>query len=162
MCRLILDIRRRLAFMAEDAALKVVLIHDMTVDVAPQSVGCIVSLSRDTELIGQEQDSSLPLKNHPANLAYIIYTSGSTGKPKGVGISYGAVCNQICWATQAFQISATDRFLQKASISFDPSIEEILTPLVAGARIIAAKPRGEHDVEYLAERLPARVLPASI
>lgn len=141
----------RLRFMAEDAALKRTLVHDMTMDIAPHAVGNVVNLSRDTQLISQEQDSNVPLKNHPENLAYIIYTSGSTGKPKGVGISYGSMYNQLCWATQAFQISAKDRFLQKASVGFDSSIEEILTPLVAGACIIATKPRGEYDVQYLAE-----------
>ena len=141
----------RLAFMAEDAALKLTLIHNMTANVTPQSVGRIVNLSRDTELISQEPDSNLSVKDHPENLAYIIYTSGSTGKPKGVGISYGALCNQLCWATRALQLSATDRFLQKGSLSFDASFEEIFTPLLAGARIVATKPGGEHDVEYLAK-----------
>ena len=141
----------RLTFMADDAALKLALIHDMTAAVAPQSVGRIVNLSRDTELISQEQDSNRPVKSLPENLAYIIYTSGSTGKPKGVGISYGALCNQLRWVAGALQISAVDRFLQKNSLSFDASFEEMLAPLLAGALIVAAKPGGEHDMEYLAK-----------
>lgn len=141
----------RLTFMAEDAALKLTLLHDSTADIASPLAAHSVNLIRDSELISHEPESNLPLNNHPEDLVYIIYTSGSTGNPKGVGISHRAACNQLCWATRAFQLSAADRFLQKASVSFDSSIEEIFTPLLAGARIIAAKPHGEHDVEYLAE-----------
>lgn len=146
----------RLQFMAEDARLKALIVHDASLHVAPESDALVVDLSRDVQAIELERDDNLVPTNTPENLAYVIYTSGSTGKPKGVGISHRAACNQLCWASQAFQLSAADRFLQKASISFDSSVEEIFAPLVAGARIVAARPRGEHDIEYLAELVAGR------
>jgi amino acid adenylation domain-containing protein len=141
----------RLQWMAEDAGIKLLLVDERSMSIASHSATPVINLELDWHQIGQEEPEEIEQRCQPENLAYIIYTSGSTGKPKGVGITHRAACNQLCWAVQAFQITVGDRFLQKASISFDSSIEEIFVPLVAGARIVAARPRGEQDVEYLAE-----------
>src|SRR5271165_3830784 len=101
--------------------------------------GRVLNLQTEWEVIGQERAANLGRRVEAENLAYVMYTSGSTGNPNGVAVSHGAVCNQLCWAIRAFQISDADRFLQKASFSFDASVEEILAPLVAGARVVAAR-----------------------
>src|SRR6202451_3937242 len=141
----------RLKFMVDDAKLKVLLVHDQSAVVAPSGAFRVVNLNREWERIAGEDDQNLPTRISPENLAYVIYTSGSTGKPKGVTVSHRALCNQLCWQVQALHLVETDRFLQKASFSFDASIGEILGPLVAGARIVAARAGGEHDIDYLAE-----------
>src|SRR6202451_496122 len=141
----------RLKFMVDDAKLKILLVHDQSAVVAPSGAFRVVNLNREWERIAGEDDQNLPTRISPENLAYVIYTSGSTGKPKGVTVSHRALCNQLCWQVQALHLVETDRFLQKASFSFDASIGEILGPLVAGARIVAARAGGEHDIDYLAE-----------
>jgi amino acid adenylation domain-containing protein len=72
----------------------------------------------------------------PENLAYIIYTSGSSGTPKGVMIDHRAIRSQIEVLQSLWQLSAQDRMLQFASISFDVSIEEIFCSLISGALLV--------------------------
>ena len=79
----------------------------------------------------------------------MIYTSGSTGQPKGVQISHRAICNHLQWRQRAYPLSGSDRFLQKASISFDISVWEIFGPLLAGSTLLLAKPGGQQESTYL-------------
>jgi len=84
-----------------------------------------------------------------ADVAYLMYTSGSTGKPKGVLVTHGGVANYLAWRHSYFPLHAADRVLQKASLSFDDSVWEMLEPLSAGAAVILARARYEFDSAYL-------------
>nr|QIE07359.1 dimodular nonribosomal peptide synthase NecA [Burkholderia sp. B8(2020)] len=70
------------------------------------------------------------------HLAYVIYTSGSTGRPKGVMIQHSGVVNQVTAMARALRLSAKDRALQFASLSFDTSVEEIFSTLTSGATLV--------------------------
>ncbi len=70
------------------------------------------------------------------NIAYAIYTSGSTGQPKAVAVSHGSLACVSREISLAYQISASDRVLQLASLGFDTSIEQILVTLTCGARLM--------------------------
>jgi amino acid adenylation domain-containing protein len=85
------------------------------------------------------------------NLAYVIFTSGSTGDPRGVMISHRGVSNRLLWGQKFYHLNDTDRVLQHLSLSFDFSIWEIFTALVAGAKLVMAKPREHQDSTYLAK-----------
>jgi amino acid adenylation domain-containing protein len=87
----------------------------------------------------------------PDHLAYVIYTSGSTGRPKGVMNIHGAVCNRLLWMQDVFGLTADDRVLQKTPFSFDVSVWEFFWPLLAGARLVVARPSGHRDPAYLAD-----------
>ncbi|NEP00463.1 MAG: AMP-binding protein, partial [Symploca sp. SIO2E9] len=88
----------------------------------------------------------------PENLAYITYTSGSTGKPKGAMMPHKAVCQSWRWLQKTFGFVRGDRVLHKTSLSFDVSTRwELLWPLMAGARVILAKPNAQKDSAYLVE-----------
>ncbi|MDD5275159.1 MAG: amino acid adenylation domain-containing protein [Methylovulum sp.] len=84
------------------------------------------------------------------NLAYIIYTSGSTGQPKGVMNQHDGVVNRLCWAQHEYRLGGDDRVLQKTPFSFDVSVWEFFLPLLAGARLVMARPEGHQDPHYLA------------
>ena len=154
----------RLRYMVEEAGVEVVLVDGRGEEVmrrmgegggvrGVRSGRRVVKVKEEWGRIAEGRQGKGKVKSgvRGENLAYVMYTSGSTGKPKGVGIPHRALWNQLAWAREAFGIKKDDRFLQKSSFSFDTSVEEILTPLVAGARTVLAKSGGEMDVEYLVE-----------
>ncbi|KAK9425245.1 putative Nonribosomal peptide synthetase easA [Seiridium unicorne] len=82
-------------------------------------------------------------KPQSANLAYAIFTSGSTGKPKGVLIEHRQFCSGVIGPRQvALLRSKESRVLQFASLSFDTSLEDILTTLLFGGCVCIPS---EHD-----------------
>lgn len=85
----------------------------------------------------------------PDNLAYVIYTSGSTGKPKGVMVPHRGAVNCLQWMQQSYKLEASDGFLFKTSLGFDPSVWELFWPLWVGARCVIAEPDGQSDPAYL-------------
>ncbi|MGC4815224.1 AMP-binding protein, partial [Micromonospora sp. DT228] len=58
-----------------------------------------------------------------AGAAYVVYTSGSTGRPKGVVVPMSALAAFCAAARQRYELTAADRVLQFASLSFDASVE---------------------------------------
>ncbi|GAA3663876.1 non-ribosomal peptide synthetase/MFS transporter [Microbacterium marinilacus] len=68
--------------------------------------------------------------------AYVIFTSGSTGLPKGVLIGRRALTAFARTFARTFSLSASDRVLQFASMSFDVSVEEIFPTLTRGATVV--------------------------
>lgn len=71
-----------------------------------------------------------------SSLLYVIYTSGSTGRPKGTGITHQAIVNLIEWQRSALPDTRGCRVLQLAALSFDVSIQEVLTTLCGGGTLI--------------------------
>jgi amino acid adenylation domain-containing protein len=71
-------------------------------------------------------------------ICYLIYTSGSTGKPKGVAVTHRSLRHLVESQIREFRIDATSRVLQFASLSFDASVSEIFTALLAGAHLFMA------------------------
>ncbi|KAG0155453.1 hypothetical protein PDIDSM_1030 [Penicillium digitatum] len=68
----------------------------------------------------------------PTSTIYIAFTSGSTGTPKGVIIDHMAFCSSALALNTATQVSHQSRLLQFAGYSFDGSIMETLSILMAG------------------------------
>jgi amino acid adenylation domain-containing protein len=79
----------------------------------------------------------------PDHLACILSTSGSTGRPKMVAVPHRGLVNRLTATVEAFGIASGDAILQRTSISFDVSIGEIFTALIAGARLVQVPP-GDH------------------
>jgi nonribosomal peptide synthetase DhbF len=96
-------------------------------------------------------EGDLPRVVHPASPAYLIYTSGSTGRPKGVLISHEGIVNYLARQHGEFGLTAADRFLHKASITFDASVWEIFVPLTIGGTVVVARPDGQRDPAYLVQ-----------
>jgi amino acid adenylation domain-containing protein len=89
----------------------------------------------------------------PRHLAYVMYTSGSTGTPKGVMVAHSGMWNHV-WAKACdLKLSSSDIVAQTASCSFDISIWQFLSPLVAGARVEILAAEDAADAVLLVEQL---------
>ncbi|WP_026713512.1 non-ribosomal peptide synthetase [Flavobacterium daejeonense] len=82
-------------------------------------------------------------------LAYILYTSGSTGTPKGVMIDRRSLNYYTSTFLNYFKLTAEDRVLQQASLSFDTSIEEIFPALCIGATLDIIEEGGKDIVSIV-------------
>ncbi|MGC5831634.1 non-ribosomal peptide synthase/polyketide synthase [Ralstonia pseudosolanacearum] len=137
----------RLAYMLEDSAPVAVL----TQGLVREQLGMlsVPVLDLDGPLEEAEHDPQVT-GLEPHHLAYVIYTSGSTGRPKGVMNEHRGVVNRLWWAQQTYRLDASDRVLQKTPFGFDVSVWELFWPLLAGARLVMARPDGHKDPAYLA------------
>jgi amino acid adenylation domain-containing protein len=128
--------QERLAFMLSDAQLSVLLTQERFSGVLPTSTIPTICLDRDWNSVTTQPDLNLVSETTPENLAYVIYTSGSTGTPKGVLVQHNSLVNFTEHVVANYEITASDRVLQFASISFDAAAEEIYPCLVAGGTLV--------------------------
>ncbi|MFQ4146580.1 amino acid adenylation domain-containing protein [Chlorogloeopsis sp. ULAP02] len=139
----------RLAYMLADSQVSVLLTQQKLLARLPNHQAQIICLDQDWQKISQKQNTN-PISNvKPDNFAYVIYTSGSTGKPKGAMNTHRGICNRLLWMQEAYQLTSTDRVLQKTPFSFDVSVWEFFWTLLNGARLVVAKPGGHRDSTYL-------------
>ena len=111
--------------------------------VQPELAGRFAALQVRQVIVGEpevaETQSALPL---PADdsLAYVLYTSGSTGRPKGVMVSHRALAVRLAGISRLFAVTPADCSGQVTQLPFDPSLIELLVPLINGARIALPPP----------------------
>jgi amino acid adenylation domain-containing protein len=128
--------QERLAFMLDDAKVKVLLTQQQFVSSLHHPYP--VCLDQDWHTIATHSTHN-PARNLSAhNLAYLIYTSGSTGKPKGVLISHRGVVNFLASTAREPGLTEADVVLAVTSLSFDMSGWENFLPLTVGARVVLA------------------------
>ncbi len=126
----------RLILMMADAASPLLLTQAHLLEKLPPLDVPIIALDAEWESIAAESTTTPHSAVTAHNLAYIIYTSGSTGTPKGVMIEHRALVNFTEAASAEYAITAADRVLQFASISFDASAEEIYPCLTRGGTLV--------------------------
>ncbi|MFM7600078.1 MAG: non-ribosomal peptide synthetase, partial [Pseudanabaena sp.] len=131
--------QERIAYMLEDSQANVLLIQHHLITTVSEYQGLVISLDKDWHLISTESGNNLVSESSFEDLVYVIYTSGSTGKPKGTMNTHQGVANRLLWMQDEYQLTASDRVLQKTPFSFDVSGWEFWWPLITGACLVVAK-----------------------
>jgi amino acid adenylation domain-containing protein/non-ribosomal peptide synthase protein (TIGR01720 family) len=145
--------RERLAFMASDASLALILTQEKLLAQLPDGAAPRLCLDADWPTIAAAEDAPLMPRVGPEDLAYVIYTSGSTGKPKGVEIPHRALVNFLWSMRSSPGLTADDRLLAVTSLSFDIAGLEIFLPLITGAEVELASRELAADGAALGERI---------
>jgi len=147
----------RLAYMLDNCSPAALLTQSALLNILPDLSVPLIMLD-DEAGIGQQAEcnpDSVALGLTTGHLAYVIYTSGSTGQPKGVMNQHDGVVNRLLWAQSEYRLTSDDRILQKTPFSFDVSVWEFFLPLLVGAQLVMARPKGHQDPHYLAECIEA-------
>ncbi|MDJ0574306.1 MAG: amino acid adenylation domain-containing protein [Xenococcaceae cyanobacterium MO_234.B1] len=139
----------RLGYMLSDSQVPIVLTSKTAAPALPTSDAQLVYLDADWQAIAKSSQDNPISSVNSENLAYTLYTSGSTGKPKGAMNNHRGIVNRLLWMQDRYQLTASDSVLQKTPFSFDVSIWEFFWPLLAGARLVIARPDGHKDSAYL-------------
>lgn len=128
----------RIAGMLDHAGPALVLVEEATAAIVgpewPRLVPADWVADRDDD--PTDADRAAPLT--PASPAYVIHTSGSTGRPKGVVVGHGALAHLAAARHGHDPIGPGDRVLATLSVSFDVSVGQLVTPLLAGATVVVS------------------------
>src|SRR5260370_17403652 len=81
--------------------------------------------------------------------AYVMHPSGPPGAPKGVAVSHQALGSYCGAFTSAVTLTAADRFLQMAPLTFDVVLEELLPVWAAGGTAVLAAPGPAAPARFL-------------
>ncbi len=132
----------RLAYMAGDAKLALLVTHSSLAHVLPWPRSSSFLVDLDAASLTGLPASVLPpdaqFDAAASDPAYVIYTSGSTGKPKGVVVPNGAVLNFLASMAREPGLAPNDRLLAVTTLSFDIAVLELLLPLSVGAQVVLA------------------------
>ena len=141
----------RIEYMMADARVPVLLTQTRLLPNLPAHDATTICLDGEWTQIRASGDAPPAAKVRPEQPAYVIYTSGSTGQPKGAVNSHRGICNRLLWMQDAYALGPDDRVLQKTPFSFDVSVWEFFWPLLTGAALVVARPKGHQDSGYLAQ-----------
>ncbi|MGO4390645.1 amino acid adenylation domain-containing protein [Variovorax sp. M-6] len=142
----------RLRFMAADADLSAVLTQRSASAILDGLNVPMLRVDDEQLTAGSPGDALEPrptLDATPADEAYLIYTSGSTGQPKGVRVPHRSVVNFLASMVKLPGLASEDCVLATTSPSFDPSVLDLLLPLVARAKVVIASQHQVHKPDAL-------------
>lgn len=94
------------------------------------------ALTLDSMALEEVGDAEAPpAECAPASLAYVIFTSGTSGAPKGVAVDHRGLVPMLDQQIEAFGLEPRSRSLWMLSPSFDASVSDVGTALLAGATL---------------------------
>ncbi len=134
----------RLSFMLSDSGASVVItrrgVAPAVAEVAGAPAPMLVLVDDHVDSISRQPTGNPGVPVTGADVAYVIYTSGSTGRPKGVQVEHRSVVNFLQAMATRPGITADDVVLSVINLSFDPSVFDLLLPLMCGAQTVIAEP----------------------
>ncbi|MCP4664592.1 MAG: AMP-binding protein, partial [bacterium] len=149
----------RLGFMLGDAGARVLLTVERLAAAFPELISEVertVVLDREGDAIARSSGGRPTAGTTSRNLAYVIYTSGSTGRPKGVCCHHAGVLNLLADFDARQPIAEGDGCSWWTSPSFDVSVYEVFSPLLAGGTLHLVPerihPLGDRFAQWLSER----------
>ncbi|MDG2088404.1 MAG: AMP-binding protein [Arenicellaceae bacterium] len=89
-----------------------------------------------------------PTSHHfiPKDVACYIYTSGSTGKPKGVVVPHKTLLDGARIVSSYLKITRSDNILSILSFGFDYGLNQLLSAVYTGAKIVVLNYRLPMDL----------------
>ncbi|OJJ03909.1 hypothetical protein ASPVEDRAFT_85331 [Aspergillus versicolor CBS 583.65] len=107
---------------------------------SPEKHGLAKKLAAHPIVLGRQESQHWPYNpDRPFlglvranNALYVSFTSGSTGTPKGVVVEHRSFCSSAMALNKVTGVNSESRMLQFAAYSFDGSIMETLSTLMAG------------------------------
>ncbi|MEU8702271.1 amino acid adenylation domain-containing protein [Streptomyces sp. NPDC048680] len=94
----------------------------------------------------------------PDSLAYVVYTSGSTGTPKGIAMPARCVVNMLAWQKKAVPGGPGTRTAQFTALTFDVSVQEVLSALLYGETLVIPADEVRRDPARFARWLDERAI----
>ena len=125
----------RLKNMLDDCAAGLMVADAQSHEYARQLCGGTIELLRFDDVDRDLPAADLGAYPAPDALAMIMYTSGSTGGPKGVMHSHRSILVDARNHTNGWSITARDRCVLAASLSFASSVRTIYGSLLNGAAV---------------------------
>ncbi|TDV43221.1 non-ribosomal peptide synthetase [Actinophytocola oryzae] len=149
--------RRRVANMAEDARVRLVVTESGAADESRFGGDAtpvrLIRLDTEAARIAEHPVGRPPELVAEPNLAYVVYTSGSTGRPKGSVNEHGRVANSVLGMNGVYDLGPADRMLAISSLNYDMSVYEVFGALAAGATVVVPTDAEATDPELLLDLL---------
>ena len=127
---------QRLQFIAEDAAVPVLLVQSHLLEKLPASTAKVVCMDTERDAIADCSGENPAQHSGPDDLAYVIYTSGSTGKPKGCQLTQANVTRLFSATDEWYRFNGQDVWTLFHSYAFDFSVWEIWGALFYGGKLV--------------------------
>lgn len=142
---------KRNAMVLEDAAIDIVITESSLVQRLPASGITVVSLDEVMETVTRCSERKPGTEVGVSDELYVLFTSGSTGRPKGVTMDHRTLANLVVWQGARGANQAQQRTLQRTSIGFDVSFQEIFSTWAFGGSLVIAPDEVRDDVSLLPE-----------
>ena len=156
----------RLAFMHEDANLRLVLTQRGLVSKLPRGARSVCLDAFDWNAPQKAARGGADAGAH--NLAYVIYTSGSTGRPKGVCIEHRSIVSYVRGVVERLRLEPGMSFATVSTLAADLGNTVIFPALAIGGCLhVIAQERAENHAllaEYFArERIDVlKIVPSHL
>ncbi len=108
-----------------------------------------LNLDELAERIDEQPGTAPGAPTGPGDAVYVLFTSGSTGRPKGVVLEHKTLVNLVLWQRDRGRDPAGQRTLQRTSIGFDVSFQEIFATLGFGGCLVVVPDQVRDDVSLL-------------
>ncbi len=96
-------------------------------------------------------EGPLPPMPAPDTLSHHYYTSGSTGEPKGIPLTHKALMLFMAGSARVMEADARMVWMTQASVVFDVVLQDCLSPLMHGGRVVVPSAQTRKDPLALAD-----------